>query len=169
MPLYRTVSDRGLWKKYQRDKVQHFHKPQYLEQTKNEPQVRNWINAQGVPSARGLGWIDLDFECSTQISAQEVHSWFVSSRATIWFWPRLGQNHMFVLLLTHQLWPTLLGQNHMVALLLTHQLCTSCADICSWRAIHPSTSIPRRRPHHPFIPRFRFAPSLNKRWANSDS
>ena len=37
---------------------------------------------------------------------------------------------MVALLLTHQLWPTLLGQNHMVALLLTHQLCTSCADIC---------------------------------------
>ena len=40
MPLYRTVSDRGLWKKYKRDSVQHFHKPQYLEKTKNEPQVR---------------------------------------------------------------------------------------------------------------------------------
>ena len=24
-----------------------------------------WISVQGVPSARGLGWIDLDFECST--------------------------------------------------------------------------------------------------------
>ena len=39
MPLYRTVSDRGLWKKYKRDSVQHFHKPQYLEKAKNEPQV----------------------------------------------------------------------------------------------------------------------------------
>ena len=39
MPLYRTVSDRGLWKKYKRDSVQHFHKPQYLEKAKHEPQV----------------------------------------------------------------------------------------------------------------------------------
>jgi hypothetical protein len=31
MPLYRTVSDRGLWKKYQKEQVQHFHKPQYLD------------------------------------------------------------------------------------------------------------------------------------------
>ena len=47
-------------------------------------------------------------------------------------WPTLlGQNHMVALLLTHQLLPTLLGQNLMVALLLTHQLCISCADICS--------------------------------------
>ena len=41
MPIYRTVSDRGLWKKYQRSEQsgqpQHFHKPQYLD--KNKPVV----------------------------------------------------------------------------------------------------------------------------------
>ena len=34
MALYRTVSDRGLWKKNQRNQdpqPQHFHKPQYIE------------------------------------------------------------------------------------------------------------------------------------------
>ena len=32
MPLYRTVSDRGLWKKYKHDaKPQHFHKPAYID------------------------------------------------------------------------------------------------------------------------------------------
>ena len=39
MPLYRTVSDRGLWKKYQRDNVQHFHKPHYLDKERERPQV----------------------------------------------------------------------------------------------------------------------------------
>ncbi len=39
MPLYRTVSDRGLWKKYHKENVQHFHKPHYLEKEKDKPQV----------------------------------------------------------------------------------------------------------------------------------
>ena len=38
MPIYRTVSDRGLWKKYQKaeqaGQPQHFHKPQYLDRNK---------------------------------------------------------------------------------------------------------------------------------------
>ena len=38
MPIYRTVSDRGLWKKYhkaeQAGQPQHFHKPQYLDRNK---------------------------------------------------------------------------------------------------------------------------------------
>ena len=38
MPIYRTVSDRGLWKKYQRSEQsgqpQHFHKPHYLDKEK---------------------------------------------------------------------------------------------------------------------------------------
>ena len=36
MSLYRTVSDRGLWKKNQRNqdpKPQHFHKPQYIDKS----------------------------------------------------------------------------------------------------------------------------------------
>ncbi len=37
MPLYRTVSDRGLWKKYHRDAPQHFHKANYID--KSGPQV----------------------------------------------------------------------------------------------------------------------------------
>ena len=45
MPLYRTVSDRGLWKKYQRSEQvaqpQHFHKPHYLDKTK--PVVSNYM------------------------------------------------------------------------------------------------------------------------------
>ena len=44
MPIYRTVSDRGLWKKYQRSaqagQPQHFHKPQYLD--KDKPVVSNY-------------------------------------------------------------------------------------------------------------------------------
>ena len=39
MPLYRTNSDRGLWKKYRDPQPQHFHKPQYLELEKPKPQV----------------------------------------------------------------------------------------------------------------------------------
>eukprot|EP00090_Calanus_glacialis_P027954 TRINITY_DN4457_c0_g1_i1.p1 TRINITY_DN4457_c0_g1~~TRINITY_DN4457_c0_g1_i1.p1 ORF type:complete len:1674 (-),score=340.16 TRINITY_DN4457_c0_g1_i1:2371-7392(-) len=40
MPLYRTVSDRGLWKKNQKNedpKPQHFHKPNYID--KNKPVI----------------------------------------------------------------------------------------------------------------------------------
>jgi len=37
MPLYRTNSDRGLWKKYRKEQPQHFHKPCYLDTKK--PQV----------------------------------------------------------------------------------------------------------------------------------
>ncbi|TRY79373.1 hypothetical protein TCAL_09829 [Tigriopus californicus] len=37
--LYRTASDRGLWKKYHKDNIQHFHKPQYLDKDKDKPQV----------------------------------------------------------------------------------------------------------------------------------
>jgi hypothetical protein len=39
MPLYRTNSDRGLWKKYRQDQPQHFHKPQYLNLDQRKPQV----------------------------------------------------------------------------------------------------------------------------------
>ena len=45
MPIYRTVSDRGLWKKYQRSEQsgqpQHFHKAHYLD--KNKPVVSRII------------------------------------------------------------------------------------------------------------------------------
>ena len=40
MPLYRTISDRGLWKKNQKNedpKPQHFHKPNYID--KNKPVI----------------------------------------------------------------------------------------------------------------------------------
>ena len=40
MPIYRTNSDRGLWKKYREEKPQHFHKACYLP-PKNQPQVGN--------------------------------------------------------------------------------------------------------------------------------
>ena len=34
MPLYRTVSDRGLWKKYKNEaRPQHFHKPGYIDKS----------------------------------------------------------------------------------------------------------------------------------------
>jgi hypothetical protein len=39
MPLYRTNSDRGLWKKYREDQPRHFHKPHYLDMDKGKPQV----------------------------------------------------------------------------------------------------------------------------------
>ena len=42
MPLYRTVSDRGLWKKYQKSGPQHFHKPHYIEKNNNTPQVSSF-------------------------------------------------------------------------------------------------------------------------------
>ena len=39
MPIYRTHSDRGLWKKYRSEQPQHFHKACYLENSKEKPQV----------------------------------------------------------------------------------------------------------------------------------
>ena len=44
MPIYRTNSDRGLWKKYREEKPQHFHKACYLNQNKDQPQVRYYSN-----------------------------------------------------------------------------------------------------------------------------
>ena len=52
MPLYRTVSDRGLWKKYQKDNVQHFHKAHYVKD-KSKPQVSNPVREVQLQSSKG--------------------------------------------------------------------------------------------------------------------
>ena len=49
MPIYRTNSDRGLWKKYREPQPQHFHKPSYLELDKSKPQVSLVFNYTNQP------------------------------------------------------------------------------------------------------------------------
>ena len=50
MPLYRTNSDRGLWKKYRKEQPQHFHKPCYLDTKK--PQVSKLTYDRIVSNAK---------------------------------------------------------------------------------------------------------------------
>ena len=39
MSLYRTNSDRGLWKKYRSEQPKHFHKPCYIGKEQEKTQV----------------------------------------------------------------------------------------------------------------------------------
>ena len=41
MSLYRTNSDRGLWKKYRSEQPKHFHKPCYIGKEQERTQVRS--------------------------------------------------------------------------------------------------------------------------------
>ena len=79
MPIYRTNSDRGLWKKYREPQPQHFHKPNYLELDKSKPQVSLVFNYSNQPLKRD--WIKrlklrrsskLDFTCNGKLRPPQL-------------------------------------------------------------------------------------------------
>jgi len=77
MPLYRTVSDRGLWKKYQRDQVQHFHKPHYVQNGSDRPQVSETLRGNSLlksmlKSSPKMALISLEGE--KKISVLKTHN-----------------------------------------------------------------------------------------------
>ena len=59
MSLYRTNSDRGLWKKYRSEQPKHFHKPCYIGKEQEKTQVlRSFIRPRSrEPSFYNCSWL----------------------------------------------------------------------------------------------------------------